>query len=104
MEGDVWEGRPPGMAGDRQGARPPWARRPETNTEGSCNPMTSAVFTCVHEGRRVKKTKKTEETANHRTGVGHTEGDERRGGPRGAQRKKDTRQNNVNAPPEDTQH
>ena len=46
------------MAGDRQGARPPRARGSETNTEGTRDPMTSALLTCVHAGRRVKKTKK----------------------------------------------
>ena len=47
------------MAGDRQGARPMRAMGPETNTEGSRDPMTSAVLTCVHAGRRVKKRKLT---------------------------------------------
>ena len=31
------------------------AMGPRTNTEGSRDPMTSAVLTCVHAGRRVKK-------------------------------------------------
>ena len=47
------EGRPPGMAGDRQGPRPKRAKGQENSTEGSRDQMTSAVLTCVHAGRRV---------------------------------------------------
>ena len=69
-ERDTREGRPPGMAGDRQGARHTRAMGPETNTEGSRDPMTSAVLTCVHAGRRVKKNKPTNEAraGNHKAG------------------------------------
>ena len=81
MESDASEGRQPGMAGDRQGARPAWVRGPETNTKGSSNPMNCAEMTCVHAGRRVEKN--TEETGNHRTG--HADGKE--GGARDAQKK-----------------
>ena len=68
MESDAREGRPPGMAGDRQGTRPAWVRGPETNTEGSSNPMNCAVMTCIHVGRRVKKkTQKRQETTGQDT-------------------------------------
>ena len=64
-ERDAREGRPPGLARDRQGAHPAWARGPETNTEGSRDPMTSAVLTCVHAGRRVKKNKHSRDRNPH---------------------------------------
>ena len=69
MESDAREGRPPGVAGARQAARPAWVRGPETNTEGSSNPMNCAVMMCVHAGRRVKrkKTQKRRETTGQDT-------------------------------------
>ena len=81
-ERDAREGRPPGMAGDCQGARPRRAKGQETSTEGNRDPMTNAVLTCVHAGRRVpqgrmhceaggerqtKKPIKTKSTAGGRT-------------------------------------
>ena len=53
---DAREGRPPGMAGDRQGAPPRTAK--ETSTEGNRDLMTCAVLTCVHAGRRVLQGRK----------------------------------------------
>ena len=52
-ESDAREGRPPGMAGDRQGPRAKRAMGQEKSTEGTRDQMTSAVLTCVHAGRRV---------------------------------------------------
>ena len=46
------------MAGDLQGARPRRAKGQETSTEGNRDPMTSAVLTCVHAGRRVPQGRK----------------------------------------------
>ena len=54
-ENDAREEHPPGMAGDRLGARPPWVTGPETNTEADSNPMNCAVMMLVHTGRRVNK-------------------------------------------------
>ena len=68
-EGDSREGRPPGMAGDRQGARPTRAMGLEMNTEGSRDPVTSAVRACVHAGRRVqKKPTNAARAGNHKAG------------------------------------
>ena len=58
-ESHAREGCPPVLAVDRQRARPTKASGPETNTEGHRDPMTSAVLTCVHAGRRVKKNQQT---------------------------------------------
>ena len=55
---DAREGRPPGMAGDRRGARPGRAKGQETSTEGNRDRMTSAVLTCLHAGRRVQQGRK----------------------------------------------
>ena len=101
VEGDAREGRPPGLAGDRQAACPASARGPATNTGGSRDPMTSAVVTCVHAGRWVKKNprrdrKPCERAQTHR----EKEGGERSTGC--AKNKYPAK--NVNAPPEDTQH
>ena len=70
MKSDAREARPPGLAGDCQEARPARARGPQTNTEGSHDPVNSAVLTCVDSGRRVKKQekRKTAGTGNHKTG------------------------------------
>ena len=46
------------MAGDRQGVGPRRAEGQETSKEGNRDPMTSAVLTCVHAGRRVPQGRK----------------------------------------------
>ena len=79
---DAREGRPPGMAVDRQAARLPRAMGPETITEESRDPMTSAVLMCVHAGRRVQKKHTNQQK---RRGQGTTRQDaqrERGGGPK----------------------
>ena len=84
MEGDARKGRPPGMAGDGQGARPAWASGPETNIEGSRTLKTSALVMWVHAGRRKKK---TQESASQGTGTQR----EREGeAAHGVHKKKDT--------------
>ena len=53
VEGDLMEGRAPGMAGDCQGARPALTRGPEMNTEGGCNPndqCSGDVSACMQGG------------------------------------------------------
>ena len=99
-EGDAREEGPPGLAGKHQGERPTGARGPETRTEGTRDLMSGAVVTCVHVGRRVKR---TEATGNQGIEHGHTEG---KGGgkrPTGCAQKKDPPQR-INTQPEDTQH
>ena len=51
-ERDATEGRPPGMAGDRQGPRSNRAMGQAKSTEGRRDQMTCAVLMCVHGGRR----------------------------------------------------
>ena len=51
-ERDAREGRPPAMAGDRQGLRPKRAMGQEKSTEGNRDQITCAVLMCVHAGRR----------------------------------------------------
>ena len=100
-ESDARERRPPGLAEDRQGARPARARGPEPNTEGSRDPMTSAVLTSVHAGRRVKKN--AVGAGNHK--AGRTE--EKGGGADHEikrKEKKTPKKKNHNAPPEGAQH
>ena len=52
-ETDAREGRPLGMAGDRQGGCRGTAKGPARSTEESRDLMNSAVLMCVHAGRRV---------------------------------------------------
>ena len=93
------EGRPPGVAGDRQGARPKRAMGQETSTQVTC-------VTCVHAGRRVpqgrstagkgggEKKKKPQSTAAGRKAQSEQAAGEREGakcaeeGPRVARKKK----------------
>ena len=57
-EKDAREEHPPGMAGDCQGARPRRVKGQGTSAEGNRDPLTSAVQTCVHAGRRLPSGRK----------------------------------------------